>query len=135
MLYFLMWNLIGSIIILIIFKHIADKKERKREELEERKERELQELLLGLSIKESQVVRDLVIHSSHYRLVYENLWQGIYMYEIYDDTPSEKFYAIYDAKYNNYCRYIWNFYTGSGGDDYDIIKIVGYHRSLRKEGL
>lgn len=90
MLYFLMWNLIGSLIILIIFKHIADQKERKREELEERKEQELQELLLGLSINEDQIVRDLVRHSSHSRLVYENLWLGVYMYEIYDDTPSEK---------------------------------------------
>lgn len=35
MLYFLMWNLIGSVIIIVIFTvHKADLEERKREELE-----------------------------------------------------------------------------------------------------
>lgn len=141
MLYFLMWNLIGSIIILVIFTvHKADLEERKREELEKRRKakfeekylrekKELQELLLGLSINESQVIRELMRNTEPHRLVYDNYMLGIYMFEIYDYNTRETFYVIYDWNYSCY-YHSWKAYTGN---EEDIIKIVEYHRNLRKE--
>lgn len=137
--YFLMWNLIGS---LIIFKHIADREERRIEKekeirrnikLENRylKERiELRELLLGLSINESQVVRELMRNSKPHRLVYDNYMLGIYMFEIYDYDTCESFYVIYDSKHKCW-YYNWHAYTSN--DDSNIIRIVEYHRNLREK--
>ena len=85
---------------------------------------------LGLSINESQEVRELVKHSRHSFLIYDNLL-GFYMFELYDDTPREKFYVIYDAKYNSYYYYIWNLYRSS----VSILDVVENHRSLRKKRL
>lgn len=139
--YFLMWNLIGSLVILIIFKHIAEREERKREELEKRRKdrleekylrekKELRELLLGLSINESQVIRELMRNSKPHRLVYDNYMLGIYMFEIYDYNTCESFYVIYDSKYDAY-YHNWHAYTGN--DDSNIIKVVEYHRNLREK--
>ena len=141
MLYFLMWNLIGSVIILVIFTvNKADWEERKREELEKRRKakfeerylrekKELQELQSALSINESRVVRELMLKSGHNRrMIYENYMLGIYMFEIYDYNTRETFYVIYDWNYSCF-YYNWRGYTGS---DDDIIKIVEYHRNLRK---
>ena len=140
MLYFLMWNLIGSVIIIVIFTvHKADLEERKREELEKRRKakfeekylrekKELQELLLGLSINESQVVRELMRNTEPHRLVYDNYMLGIYMFEIYDYNTRETFYVILDWNYSCW-YYNWKAYTGN---EDDIIRIVEYHRNLRK---
>lgn len=142
MLYFLLWNLIGSVIILVIFTiNKADLEERERDELEKRRKakfeerylkekKELRELLLDLSINESRTVRELMLNygPNSRRLVYENLFLGIYMFEIYDYNTREIFYVIYDGNYS--CFYhSWKAYTGN---EDDIIKVVEYHRNLRK---
>lgn len=142
MLYFLLWNLIGSVIILVIFTvDKADWEERKREELEKRRKakfeerylkekKELRELQSALSINESRVVRELMLNygPNSRRLVYENYMLGIDMFEIYDYNTRETFYVIYDW---NYSRFYYNWIGYTGSDD-DIIKIVEYHRNLRK---
>ena len=140
---FMLWNIIGSIIVVLIFIHIlvkrAEQEERERNELEKRRKakfeekylkerKELRELLLGLSINESQVIRELMLNSgSNRRLVYDNLWLGISMFEVH--TSGEIFYVIYDSKHR--CWYHnWHAYTSN--DDSNIIRIVEYHRNLRK---
>lgn len=148
--YFLMWNIIGSsVFIVLILLHItlrnAEQEEREREELEKRRKdrfeerearekKELRELLLGLSINESKEVKELMRKTEpNHRLVYENYMLDIYMYEIYDYDTCEKIYVIFDWKYACY-YYNWHAYTGN---DSDIIRIAEYHRSLRgdEEGL
>ena len=142
MLYFLLWNLIGSVIILVIFTvDKADWEERKREELEKRRKakfeerylkekKELRELQSALSINESRVVRELMLNygPNSRRLVYENYMLGIDMFEIYDYNTRETFYVILDWNYSSW-YYNWKAYTGN---EEDIIKIVEYHRNLRK---
>lgn len=143
--YFLMWNIIGSVIfIVLILLHItlknAEEEERKREELEKRRKakfeerylrekKEIQELQSALSINESRVVRELMLNYGPHnrRLVYENYMLGIYMFEIYDYNTRETFYVIYDRNYSYY-YYNWGAYT----DTDNIIKIVEYHRNLKK---
>ena len=63
-----------------------------------------------------------------HRLVYDNYMLGIYMFEIYDYNTRETFYVILDWNYSSW-YYNWKAYTGN---EEDIIKIVEYHRNLRK---
>lgn len=142
--FFMLWNIIGSVIfIVLILLHItlknAKQEEQEREELEKRRKarfeekearekKELQELLLGLSINESQVVREAMLNSSpgDRHLVYNNYTLGFHVFEIYDYDIRRTFYVIYDTKYH--CFY-YNIWTRNYND---MIKIVEYHRNLKK---
>lgn len=144
--FFMLWNIIGSVIfIVLILLHLilknAKQEEQEREELEKRRKarfeekearekKELQELLLGLSINESKEVKELMRNSKPYRLVYDNYMLGIYMFEIYDYDTCESFYVIYDW---NYDAYYHNWYAYTSNDDSNIIKVVEYHRNLREK--
>ena len=63
-----------------------------------------------------------------HRLVYDNYMLGIYMFEIHDYNTRETLYIILDWNYSSW-YYNWKAYTGN---EEDIIKIVEYHRNLRK---
>lgn len=142
--FFMLWNIIGSVIfIVLILLHLtlknAKQEERKRKELEKRRKdrleekylrekKKLRELLLGLSINESQVVREAMLNSSpgDRHLVYNNYTLGFHVFEIYDYDIRRTFYVIYDTKYH--CFY-YNIWTRNYND---MIKIVEYHRNLKK---